>query len=91
MAESMTQKRLVNAFVAYQEEAQRNGIDTSRWQLHQGSRENGLAWRSVTREDFRGTIGTDSSGYLGSTKREAYATLATMTRMMAQLRRMDRD
>lgn len=70
-----------SAYAEYARAARAIGFGTNGWSLEEGSKPNGLAYRTYDNKRF-GTVGSGDWGYLGSTKTEALATLETITRTL---------
>lgn len=58
-------------------------VDVSKYELHHGSKHYGNSFKVYN--DGLGGVGTDSMGYLGMTRREAYDTLWTIIRTIRDL------
>lgn len=71
-----TVKDVHGAFDRLKEAAAGAGIDTSRWQLSEGSLTYGRAWKLYERAQDTGALfETELPCFLGMTKEEAYRTL----------------
>lgn len=75
MSNRITVVDVRTAYVKLVKATQDFGIDTSKWQLHEGSSTYGRAYRIY--DDGRSPLGL-SQGFIGLTAQQAYDTIHTM-------------
>jgi len=78
-----------NAYKLYTKLAKEAGFDTTGWNLVEGSKTAGVAYRSY--RNGSGTPGTQIAGYLGSTKTEALEALRFINETLWSVLKLKRN
>jgi hypothetical protein len=80
MSNRITVTNLRSMYAHYVKACEKAGFDTTGYQLVEGSKTYGRAYRSY--KDGSGTPGADINGYLGTTVRETYEALDVAARTL---------